>query len=99
MAVNNDNGLIGEFLSEPLGETEVAYPIDVIGPEEAEPYMSFINVGIWKDEPSFSAEIGKYIPAHGSAPKDFEKYPRRRVPLHPLLWRRGKFELPTLNWL
>ena len=99
MAINNDNGLIGEFLSEPLREKEVSYPIDDIGPQESEPYLSFINVGIWKDEPSFFAEIRKYIPASGSSLKDFEQYPRRRIPLHPFLWRRGKFELPTLNEL
>ena len=99
MAINNDTNLIGEFLSEPMTEKEVVYPIDALGPDEFEPYISFVNVGIWKDEPSFFAEIGKYIPAPGGALNDFEKYPRRRIPLNPILWRIGKFELPALNAL
>jgi hypothetical protein len=99
MSINDDNNLIGEFLSEPLGAKEVPYPVDEIGPTEDLQYLSFVNVGIWKDEKSFFAEIGKYIPPPGGQLQDFEQYPRRRIPLTPQLWRRGKFELPELNQL
>lgn len=99
MPINNDNNLIGEFLCEPLSAEAVAYPIDPVIPNEVEPYQSFVNVGLWKDEASFRAEIGKYIPAVGSPLKDFEQYQRRRIPLNPNLWRRGKFAIPTENSL
>ena len=99
MSINNDNNLVGEFLSEPMAAEDVTYPIDPVIPNEPIPYISFVNVGLWKDEPSFHAEIGKYIPPPGSALKDFEQYPRRRIPMNPLLWRRGKFQLPVENAL
>ncbi len=96
--INNDNELIGEFLSEPFRADKVEYPIEPVLHEEAEPYVSYVNVGLWKDEPSFLNEIGQYIPRDGSK-KDFEQYPRRRIPLNPLYWRRGKFQLPERNEL
>lgn len=65
--------------------------------EESEPHISFVNVGIWKDEESFKAQIGNYIPTDPSEKKDFEQYPRRRIPLNPIFWRRGKFQLPIEN--
>jgi len=94
--INNDNDLIGEFLSEPLRAEDVQYPIDVILPGEEKPYVSFVNVGIWKDENSFYDQVGKYIPPEGTT-KEFEAYPRRRIPLEPKFWRRGKSQLPDLN--
>jgi hypothetical protein len=97
MSINDDNNLIGEFLSKPLTAGDVSYPIDPVVPNEPEPYQSFVNVGIWKDEPSFLTEIGKYIPHSGSSLKEFEQYPRRRIPLDPKFWRRGKFQLPSIN--
>jgi hypothetical protein len=96
--INNDNELIGEFLSKPFRADEVKYPIEPVLHEETEPYVSYVNVGLWKDEPSFLTEIGQYIPRDGSK-KDFEQYPRRRIPLNPLYWRRGKFQLPERNKL
>jgi hypothetical protein len=96
--INNDNELIGEFLSEPFRADDVKYPIEPVLHEETESYVSYVNVGLWKDEQSFLAEIGQYIPRDGSK-KDFEQYPRRRIPLNPLYWRRGKFQLPEHNEL
>ena len=94
--INNDNGLIGEFLSEPIRAEDVKYPIDIILPDEEKPYVSFVNVGIWKDEKSFYDQVGKYIPPQGKT-REFEQYPRRRIPLEPKFWRRGKFQLPVEN--
>lgn len=94
--IQNDNNLIGEFLSKPYDIVGAKYPIDLLLPEEAAPCVSYVNVGLWKDEPSFFSQIGRYIPNNGSK-KDFEQYPRRRIPLDPEHWRRGKSQLPDLN--
>ena len=94
--INNDNGLIGEFLSEPIKPEQVKYPIDGVLPKEEKSCVSFINVGIWKNNHSFHDQVGKNIPPLPVL-KEFEQYPRRRIPLEPEFWRRGKFQLPVEN--
>jgi hypothetical protein len=94
--VENDDHLAAEFLSKPMRADEVTYPVDALLSDEPEQYISFVNVGIWKDEASFSSEIGKYIPGPGMM-EDFEQYPRRRIPLRAVEWRRGKLQLPASN--
>ncbi len=66
---------------------------------EPQQYQTYVNVGIWKDEQSFFSEIGKYIPPEGSKLQEFEQMPRRRMPLTPEFWRRGKFQLTSENEL
>jgi len=94
--INDDNGLVGEYLSETLPEEVVDYPIDPASPADDKPYVSFVNVGIWRDERAFYEQVGKYIPVKGTM-LEFEQYPRRRIPLEPVFWRRGKYQLPTEN--
>jgi hypothetical protein len=97
--INDDNNLIGEFLSEPVPADQLLYRVDGMAPEETEAHFSFVNVGIWRDEESFRAQIGRYIPDDPQKKADFEQYPRRRIPLNPMYWRRGKFQLPDTNKL
>ena len=46
MSINNDNNLVGEFLSEPMAAEDVTYPIDPVIPNEPIPYISFVNVDL-----------------------------------------------------
>ena len=71
-------------------------------------YTTFINIGIWKDLPSFDEAVGKYItPPERRAPlakpdtemeavylHDFEFKLRERVILSKVFDRKGALEFP-----
>ena len=74
-------------------------------------YTTFINIGIWKDLPSFDEAVGKYIMApEVRAPlakpdtemnavylQDFEFKLRERVILSKVLDRKGALEFPEAD--
>lgn len=94
--VENREGLIGEFLSEPHSPAEYPWITwDIMGCEGK--YRSFVNVGCWSNADDFHEQIGKYFPENASTkkPKPFEYEPRIRTILKPKCWRMGDAPLPV----
>ena len=91
--VENRQGLIGEFLSEPHSAAEYPWITwDIMGCEGK--YRSFINVGCWSNADDFHEQIGKYFLNNVSEKNDFEYEPRVRTILKPKCWRMGDASLP-----
>lgn len=92
--IKNKSGLIGEFLSKPLPADKVPFKVEDLSHKDGElPYISFVNVGMWKDMGTFHQQIGRYF--NDDKPiLDFEQYRRTRTILSPEAWRIGNYNLP-----
>ena len=75
--VNDRTHLIGEFLSNIVPGQQLPYPVHLLAPDVEVEHVTFVNVGIWRDERAFETAIGQYIPTNGSL-LDFEAAPRKR---------------------
>ena len=94
VTIENRQGLIGEFLSEPQSPEEYPWITwDIMGCEGK--YRSFINVGCWVNAEEFHEQVGKYIPETPSKKKDFEYELRIRTVLKPKCWRMGDASIPV----
>ena len=92
--VENRAGLIGEFLSETLSQTDLPYITWHMDPDQLNDHKSFVNVAAWSDEKAFHEQIGKNF--NDDKPMlPFEKYRRLRIVLRPKCWRMGHGKLPV----
>ena len=92
--IKNKTGLIGEFLSKPLGVDKVPFKVDDLSPKADDaPYVSFVNVGLWKDMEAFYQQVGQYFNDDNPL-LDFEQYRRTRTILNPESWRIGNYNTP-----
>ena len=90
--IDDRQGLIGEFLTEPHSKGEyrwITWPLT--GCEGN--YRSFINVGYWTSVEEFYAQVGRHFET-SSGPKPFEAAPRVRTVMTPRCWRIGSGALP-----
>ncbi len=95
--------VVGEFLSKPLALEELKkrtpgqeYPFRVcdLTPGSCdEPYIPFVNVGLWESWEAFYSEVGKNFNDTGEK-RPFEQYRRTRTILEPQNWRIGDYDLP-----
>jgi hypothetical protein len=93
--IKDQSGLVGEFLSEPLPAEQVPFKVnDLSSMSDELPYISFVNVGFWRDMQTFHQQVGKYFNDE-NPPLEFEQYHRERTILEPKEWRIGNYELPT----
>lgn len=94
LKIKNRSCLVGEYLSEPMIESETEFPCTVFNISCSPHYQSFFNVGIWADVQSFKKEV--IDPYVGATPETlpFEYEFRERMVLNPVSWRAGKYELP-----
>jgi arylamine N-acetyltransferase len=102
--IENRAGLAGEFLSAPVPLEELlkSTPADHkpfrvcdLAPGSCdEPYVAFVNVGLWQSWDEFYRQVGKNFNDE-SPKKDFEQYRRTRTILQPCNWRIGEWNLPT----
>lgn len=107
MTIDPDTGLYREMLTEPVQAEDAKFNTFSITDSA---YVTYINIGMWKDIPSFDAAVGKYIqaperrkPLEGPS-KDkemvavyqhhFEFKIRERIILQPLWDRKGALEFP-----
>ncbi len=104
LPIHNRNGLIGEFLSEPVAMNYKPWvtwdmPQENVKEESDGNFVRIVNVGLWEDEKSFEEEVARYIDDKNSPAKAFEmRDPKRqRTMLKPLEWRIGEAKLPTLD--
>lgn len=88
--IHDRSGLVGEFLTEPLSNTEHDWITwDLLGDKGK--YKSFINVGYWESAEKFHEQVGKNFK---NTPEDFEYELRVRTALNPAHWRMGDASLP-----
>jgi hypothetical protein len=93
--IKDKSGLVGEFLSKPYPAESISFKVDDLSPKEGEkPYISFVNVGMWKDLESFHQQVGQNF-NDDQPPRKFEQYRRTRTILTPETWRIGAFALPN----
>ncbi len=102
--IRNRNGLIGEFLSEPVAvdyKSWVTWDMcqENIKEESGGNFVRIVNVGLWEDEKSFEEEVARFCNDKNLPAKSFEmRDPKRqRTMLKPLEWRIGEAKLPTLD--
>ena len=112
MTIRPNTGLYRELLTRPVQAEDPKFNTFSITDEG---YVTYINIGIWKDIPSFDAAVGKYIqPAEWRKPlsgpykgkkmlavyqHDFEFKIRERIILKKILDRKGAAEFPEPDLL
>jgi hypothetical protein len=107
MSIEPNTGLYREVLTTPVQAEDAKFNTFSITDNA---YVTYINIGIWKDIESFDAAVGKYIqpperrkPIRGTSKgkemlaiyqHDFEFKIRERIILKKILDRKGALEFP-----
>lgn len=90
--IENRTNIAGEFLSFPIPQADLGYEVQNLDKPGDENVVHFVNVGLWKDEQSFSKEI-KPIMGDDKPPLPFEARKRTRIALTPRHWRTGEWNI------
>ena len=88
-SIKDRSGLVGEFLSEVLSESDYTWINWKLNACDGE-YRSFINVGLWSCPEAFWKQVKEY----SGEKKQFEYEPRKRIVLKAKYWRIGDLPLP-----
>ena len=92
--IANREGLVAEFLSEPLSAKVFADTTWHLDQDSLGDFKSFVNVAVWRDAEDFHEQVARHY--NDDRPMlPFEKYRRRRVVADSSNWRVGSFKLPA----
>jgi hypothetical protein len=95
-AIDDRDGLIGEFLSEALASKDYPYITWHLDPESSGDFKSYVTVGLWSNPEAFAREVARHF--NDDEPiLAFEKYRRRRVVFAPVGQRIGMDVLPKTD--
>jgi hypothetical protein len=110
MSIDPNTGLYREVLTKPVEAEDSKFKTFSITDNA---YITYINIGFWKDIESFDAAVGKYIqpperrkPLEGPNKDkemlavyryDFEFKIRERVILEKILDRKGALDFPVAD--